>query len=84
MNYTIKVFHADNCQPCRLTMKRLDKDEILYDSTNISYDEEARNYLKEKGFRQTPVVEIYDFDGKIIDAWSGLNMPKMNKYFVKG
>lgn len=81
MDYTVKVFHADNCQPCRLTMKVLDEQKILYDTSNISHDEDAREYLRSKGMRQTPVVEIYTLDGDLIDTWSGLNMAKIHHYF---
>lgn len=81
MDYTVKVFHADHCQPCRLTMKVLDEKGMLYDTSNISHDESAREYLLSKGMRQTPVVEIYDLNGDIMDTWSGLNMSKIHQYF---
>lgn len=62
---TITVFTRPGCGPCRATCRALDKAGLAYDVTDISTDDEARDYVMALGYLQAPVVVAGD------EHWSG-------------
>lgn len=74
MNY-ITVFHRPNCQPCRLTMKMLDKLGATYVARPLDdgSPEAERVLRKAKALALTsaPLVEVRDELGELIRTLSG-------------
>lgn len=71
----ITVFHQPNCQPCRLTMRMLDKLGATYVSRPL-YDgssgaEQALRNAKVLGMTSAPIVELRDEHGKLLHMLSG-------------
>lgn len=68
----IKIFSKERCVQCRATERQFKKQlgETAYshfiNHINIDQDDNARDSLIEKGYRQTPIVMIVD--GKPDDA----------------
>lgn len=71
----ITVFHQPNCQPCRLTMKMLDKlgatyiRRPLYDGSPEA--ERVLNNARVLGMTSAPIVEVRDESGTIVRTLSG-------------
>lgn len=68
----VTVFTKDNCQPCRLTLRKLDSKGVEYRVRNIEEDPTAISEIKELGYLQAPVVVTDN------DHWSGLNPTKLD------
>lgn len=71
----ITVFHRANCQPCRLTMRMLDKLGATYvsrplDDGSPESDQALRN-AKAAGMTSAPIVEVRDEYGKLSRMLSG-------------
>ena len=74
MNH-ITVFHQPNCQPCRLTIKMLDKLGVPYVSRPLGdgstgAEQTIRN-AKALGMTSAPIVELRDEHGKLLRMLSG-------------
>lgn len=71
----ITVFHQPNCQPCRLTMRMLDKLGAPYDSRSLDdgSPESARvlNNAKALSMTSAPIVEVRDESGTLVRTLSG-------------
>lgn len=71
----ITVFHQPNCQPCRLTMRLLDKLGVAYVSRPLNDDSlGARQTLrnaKALGMTSAPIVEVRDEYGRLLRMLSG-------------
>lgn len=71
----ITVFHQPNCQPCRLTMKMLDKLGAPYDSRSLDDGSPesalALSNAKALGMTSAPLVEVRDESGTIVRTLSG-------------
>lgn len=71
----ITVFHLPNCQPCRLTMRLLDKLGVAYVSRPLNDDSlGARQTLrnaKALGMTSAPIVEVRDEYGRLLRMLSG-------------
>ncbi|CAH1856055.1 glutaredoxin-like protein NrdH [Convivina praedatoris] len=52
----VTVYTKNNCVQCKMTKKFLDQKGIEYQEINISQETQYIDQLREKGFRQTPVV----------------------------
>jgi glutaredoxin-like protein NrdH len=57
---TITVYSKTVCQPCRATKRKLTDVGLPFDAVNVDETPEAADYLIEKGYRETPVVELSD------------------------
>lgn len=71
----ITVFHKKHCQPCRLTMKMLDKLGATYVARPLDDGTpEAERVLasaKAAGLTAAPIVEVRSEDGEITRTVSG-------------
>ena len=71
----ITVFHQPNCQPCRLTMKMLDKLGAPYDSRSLDDGSPesalALSNAKALGMTSAPLVEVRDDSGTLVRTLSG-------------
>lgn len=71
----ITVFHKKHCQPCRLTMKTLDKLGVVYVARPIDDGTpEAERVLasaRASGLTAAPIVEVRSEDGEITRTLSG-------------
>lgn len=54
----VTVFTKNNCVQCKMTKKYLDQLGVAFKEINIEEQPEFLTELKEKGFKQTPVVQI--------------------------
>lgn len=82
---SLLVLSKPNCVQCNSTYRSLDKKKLAHSSVDISLPEGAEWYekAKELGYVQAPVVIVLDFDGNIIDHWSGFRPDKLQVYSVK-
>lgn len=53
---TVTVYTKPGCQPCRMTLRRLDAAGLDYTTVDISQDDDARDYVMSLGYQQAPVV----------------------------
>lgn len=71
----ITVFHQPNCQPCRLTMRMLDKLGTPYVSRPLDDGspeaERVLNNARALGMTSAPIVEVRDESGTIVRTLSG-------------
>lgn len=71
----ITIFHQDNCQPCRLTARMLDKLGAVYVSRPLNDGspeaEQAIRNAKAQGMTSAPIVEVRDERGKLLRMLSG-------------
>ena len=71
----ITVFHQPNCQPCRLTMRMLDKLGAAYASRPLDEGgpevERALNNARALGMTSAPIVEVRDESGALVRTLSG-------------
>lgn len=74
----ITVYSKTICQPCRATKRKLELLGLPYVAVNVDVVPEAADYLIEKGYRETPVVELDD--GR---AWTGYR-PDLIEALAKG
>ncbi|MCT1796829.1 glutaredoxin family protein [Helcococcus kunzii] len=64
MEKQIKLYSNTGCSKCVMLKKWMAMKQIPYEELNISENEEARQNLLAKGYRQLPQIEI---DGEIIE-----------------
>lgn len=71
----ITVFHQPNCQPCRLTMKMLDKLGLAYDERSLTDGspevERVLNNARALGMTSAPIVEVRNESGALVRTLSG-------------
>lgn len=71
----ITVFHKNRCQPCRLTMKMLDRLGVPYVARPLDDGTpEAERVLavaKAAGLTSAPIIEVRSEDGEITRTVSG-------------
>ena len=54
MSNSIKLYTQNDCPYCVLMKKKLDSWGLSYETVNISYDTDAKMFLKENGHRTVP------------------------------
>ena len=59
MSNSIKLYTQDNCPYCVIMKDKLDSWGLNYETVNISYDRDAKLFLKENGHKTVPQV-YYD------------------------
>lgn len=52
----VKVYTMENCQPCKMTKRELDRLNIEYEEINMTSNPEELDTIRELGFMQAPVV----------------------------
>ena len=79
----ITVFHQPNCQPCRLTMRMLDKLGAPYVSRPLddgsSEAERVLNNARALGMTSAPIVEVRDESGTIVRTLSGYHPAELRE-----
>ncbi|KJR06063.1 glutaredoxin family protein [Gordonia sihwensis] len=75
---TITVYTKPGCQPCRMTIRRLDALGIDYTVVDISRDDAARDYVMALGYQQAPVVVAGD------THWSGFRPERIKSLTKEG
>lgn len=56
LDYEITLYSRDQCQPCKATVRKLNKHGIPFVEKNTSHDAAARDFLISAGFTEAPVV----------------------------
>lgn len=69
---SITLYTKANCQPCRLTKRLLDDNEIEYEAVSVDDDPDTIERLIAMGHRQMPVVVVNDEV-----HWSGFRPDKI-------
>lgn len=64
------VYSKPNCQPCKATKRNLDKYEIPFRELSLNDLPEKIEYMKSKGFKSAPFVEVY-LNGELHNEWAG-------------
>ncbi|UIW13449.1 NrdH-like glutaredoxin [Arthrobacter phage Amyev] len=70
----LTVYTRNGCQPCKATIRKINKHGLTYVEKNTSTDEAARDFLIAAGYTQAPVVitsdgrEWTDFRPDLIEA----------------
>ncbi|WP_280389814.1 glutaredoxin family protein [Nocardia wallacei] len=67
----ITVYSRPNCQPCRMTIRQLEKLGAPYVKVDVTEDSEAAERIKALGYLQAPVVVVGD------EHWSGFKPQKI-------
>ena len=74
----IKVYSKHNCVQCEMTKEFLKQNKVEFEEINVDENEEALEIIKEKGFKNLPVVIVsnkgfvFEFDGFQMDLLEGL------------
>ena len=79
----ITVFHQPNCQPCRLTMKMLDKLGATYVRRPLDDGgpeaERVLNNARALGMTSAPIVEVRDESGTLVRTLSGYHPAELRE-----
>lgn len=67
----ITVYTTPNCVQCNSTKRYFDKNNIEYDTVDLSQDEQAMAMVKEMGYSVAPVVIAGE------KHWSGFRLDKI-------
>lgn len=75
------IYTKPNCQPCRMTKRKLDAAGIYYTEVDVTKDETALAYIKDTlGYTGAPVVYVSTIDGDT--HWYGLNVALLNQHIA--
>lgn len=72
---TVTVFSTPSCIQCLMTKKELAKNEIDFESVDLSKDEKAKEYVTGLGYTSAPVVVVKDEAGE--QHWSGFRVDRI-------
>lgn len=70
---TVTLYTKPSCVQCTATKRALDKNGIDYETTDISLDDDARNYVVGLGHLQAPVIVVGE------ENWSGFRPDRIKK-----
>lgn len=78
---TFVLYTKPNCQPCRMTKRKLDAADITYTEVDVTADPSALAYVKDTlGYSGAPVVYVSAPEGDV--HWYGLNVAMINKHII--
>lgn len=77
---SITIFTKPNCQPCRMTKRWLDENEIQYTELPIS---DYADILKVAGPMSAPVVQINKANNDVVTWAGGFNIKKLQEHCLK-
>ena len=80
MHRTITVYTSPGCQPCKATKRWLDKNEVTYDTVDVSQNPADLEAIKELGYKAAPVVIVSTGDPEIDLHWQGFHPDNLRKY----
>ena len=76
------IYTKPNCQPCRMTKRKLDAAGIYYTEVDVTADETALGYIKDTlGYTGAPVVFVSTIEGDY--HWYGLRADLLNQHIAK-
>lgn len=82
----VTVYTKPDCQPCKGTKRKLDKEGIEYTELSLEEDAEAVAKAKELGYTQAPVVVVDLGEGNTW-SWCGFQptqIAKLKNYLATG
>jgi len=56
------LYTMDNCPFCEVMKGKLDSWSVKYEVRNVSYDDEAKNFLKVNGYKTVPQIFLGEFN----------------------
>jgi glutaredoxin-like protein NrdH len=78
----VVLYSKPNCQPCRMTKRKLDAAGIYYTEVDVTADATALAYVKDMlGYTGAPVVYVSTIEGDY--HWYGLDVARIEKYITK-
>lgn len=75
---TVTVLSKPACVQCTATKRKLDTEEVGYDSDDI-YSDSNFALVQELGYMSAPVVLVRDAEGNLVDHWAGFNPAKISE-----
>lgn len=78
---TVILYSKVACQPCKATKRHLDKIGVEYQEINLDTNPDKIEYMKRKGHKQAPFVEVY-LNNELHTEWSGFSpdhLAQLNK-----
>ena len=75
-----EINYTEGCQKCKLT-DRIFKSKGLNSKLQL-FTPDKLAYAKSKGMRVSPLVQVFDDNGVLIDEWNDFNVDKI-KYWGK-
>jgi glutaredoxin-like protein NrdH len=75
------VYTKPDCQPCRMTKRKLDAAGIYYTEVDVTQDETALAFVKALGYTGAPVVYVSTIEGDV--HWYGLNVAMIEQHITK-
>ncbi len=79
----ITVYSKPNCQPCKATMRWLDKRGIIYRTVDVTQSPDDLEAVKALGFQESPVVIVSSGDPELDLMWSGFDPNNLSKYATR-
>lgn len=77
----VVLYTKPNCQPCRMTKKKLDAAHIYYTEVDVTNDEAALAFVKDTlGYTGAPVVYVSTIDGDF--HWYGLDLDRIRTHIT--
>ena len=77
----VVLYSKPQCQPCRITKKKLDEAGIFYTEVDVSADPAALAYVKETlGYTGAPVVYVSTIEGD--HHWYGLRKDLIEQHIT--
>ena len=73
----ITIYTKPDCVQCDQTKKYFDRNEIAYETIDITQNPEAYEYVKSLGFSSAPVVVA---DG---DSWAGFKLERIKNAIAR-
>lgn len=75
------VYSKPDCQPCRMTKRKLDAAHIYYTEVDVTTDPTALAFVKTLGYTGAPVVYVSTIEGDV--HWYGLNVAEIEQHITK-
>lgn len=77
----VVIYTKPDCQPCRITKRKLDAAHIYYTEVDVTKDPAALAYVKDTlGYTGAPVVYVSTLEGDI--HWYGLDVAKIHQHIT--
>ena len=76
----VVLYSKPNCQPCRMTKRKLDAASIYYTEVDVSTDQTALEYVKSLGYAGVPVLYVSTLEGDI--HWQGLDLDRIRTHIT--
>lgn len=77
----VVVYSKPDCQPCRMTKRKLDAAHIYYTEVDVTQDETALAFVKALGYTGAPVVYVSTPEADI--HWYGLDVAMIEQNITK-